>query len=185
MDNVCSYMTSYRVRKLTGRIAGSSRWVHGNLCPAGNGGRSCVGLCRRASISVVTAPGCGRLLDTSGLLGHMGLIVLSQVCLLAEAFAAERAGKRFFAGMRPDVHVHAVLVFEALAADAAVVQRAFLALNATGRTTRAASLLLSRIAAGVRAGIAVACTVCVVAVTIRTPDVFLCWLGSDADACRS
>ena len=63
----------------------------------------------------------------------MGLVVLGQVGLLPEALAAERAVERLLARVRPYVHVHAVLVLEALAADAAVMERALLALHRTGR----------------------------------------------------
>jgi len=82
--------------------------------------------------------------------------VLGQVGVLAEALATERAGERLFAGVRPDMHVHAALVLEALATDAAVVQGTLLALHASERTAGTARLLLIRVATGIRTGAAVA-----------------------------
>lgn len=86
--------------------------------------------------------------------------------------------------MRSDVYVHAVLVLKALAADAAIVQRAFLALNTTGRATGTASLLLTHVA-GLRTGATVTSPIRVVAVAIGASDVFLRRLGGDAHPARS
>lgn len=55
--------------------------------------------------------------------------MLGEMGLLAEAFAAQRTGERLLAGVRANVHVHRVLVLEALGANRAVVQRALLALT--------------------------------------------------------
>lgn len=167
--------------ELTGGTAGSSRRVYSDLGPAGDSGRrgGRVGLRRRTGVSVVAAAPGGGLLDTGGLLSHVGLIVLGQMGLLTEALAAERAGERLLAGVRPDVHVHAVLVLEALAADAAIVQGPFLALNTTGRPAGAAGLLLTRVA-GLRTGAAVAGAVGIAAVAIGASDIFLRRLGGNA-----
>lgn len=150
------------------------------MTPAGDsrgcGSRS-VAVRRGAGAAVVPAGTCastsaaGSLLD-AGLLSDMSLIMLGQVGFLAEALAAERAGERLLAGVRPDVHVYAVLVLEALAADAAVVQRAFLALNTTWGAARASLLLTAGIAASLGAGVTVAGAVGVVIVAIAAPAVF-------------
>lgn len=158
--------------KLTGGTA-SSR-VYSDLGPAGDGGGrgSRVSLRRWTGVSVVPAASGSGLLDTGGLLGHVGLIVLGQMGLLAEALAAERASERLLSGVRPDVHVHAVLVLEALAADAAVMQGALLALNVTGQTAGTASLLLTRVTS-LRTGTTVTGAVGIAAITIAASDVFL------------
>lgn len=138
MDDVYPRLASCRVRvascELTGGTTGSSRWIYSDLSPAGDGGRSRsrVSFRRRTGISVVSAASGSSLLDIGRLLSHMSLIVLSQMGFLTETLAAEITGERLFTGVRPDVHVHAVFVLEALAADAAIVQGAFLALNTTG-----------------------------------------------------
>lgn len=61
----------------------------------------------------------------SVLLGQMGLIVFRKMCLLAEALSAQRTCKRFLAGVRSNVNVYRVLVFESFRADRTVVQGAF------------------------------------------------------------
>lgn len=55
-------------------------------------------------------------------MGDVRLVVLGQVRLLPEALSAEGAREGLLPRVRADVHVHRVLVLEALAADAAVVQ---------------------------------------------------------------
>lgn len=112
----------------------------------------------------------------------MGLIMLGQMSFLAEALAAKRAGERFLAGVRSDVHVHAVLVLEALATDAAVVQGALFPLHAARRAAGTAGLLLIRVAAAFRAGAAVASAIGVVIVAIRASDILLRRFRSDADS---
>lgn len=61
----------------------------------------------------------------------MRLVVFGQVRLLAETFATQRAGEGLLTGVCTYVHVHRVLVLEALRADGAIVQRALLALTIT------------------------------------------------------
>lgn len=56
----------------------------------------------------------------------MRVLVLGQVGLLPEAFAAHGAHERLLAGVRAYVNVHRVLVLEAFAANVTVVQRPFL-----------------------------------------------------------
>lgn len=56
----------------------------------------------------------------------MRVLVFGQMSLLPETLAADVAHERLFAGVRAYVHVHRVLVLEALAADVTVVQRPFL-----------------------------------------------------------
>lgn len=62
------------------------------------------------------------------LLGYMRLVMLREMGFLSEALAAEGAGEWFLTGVCPDVDVHAVLILEAFATDAAVVERTLLAL---------------------------------------------------------
>ncbi len=69
--------------------------------------------------------GSGRGADALVALG-VGLLVFGQVGLLAEVFAAHGTREGLLARVRPDVDVDRVLVLEALAADAAVVQQTLL-----------------------------------------------------------
>lgn len=89
----------------------------------------------------------GRRLGRDGRqrLGRFGgrgvrVLVLGQVGLLPETLAAHVAHERFLAGVRAYVHVHRVLVLEALAAYVTVVQRPFL----LGRRRTAGRLVVAR-----------------------------------------
>lgn len=57
---------------------------------------------------------------------QMRLIVLSEMGFLSERFATQTACKWLLAGVRPYVHIHRILIFEAFRTDRAVMQRTFL-----------------------------------------------------------
>lgn len=73
------------------------------------------------------------------LLVQVRLVVLLEVRLLPEAFAAEIARERLFARVHPHVHIDRVFVLERFRADRAVVQRASTLLSSTSTTAAAAA----------------------------------------------
>lgn len=73
------------------------------------------------------------------LLVQVRLVVLLEVRLLPEAFAAEIARERLFARVHPHVHIDRVFVLERFRADRAVVQRASTLLTSTSTTAASAA----------------------------------------------
>lgn len=131
---------------------------------------------RRTGISavpVVTSATSALLLLDAGLLRHVCLIVLRQVRLLTETLAAQRAGEGLLASVRSDVNVHAVLVLETFAADAAVMQGTLLALNATRRTARGTLLLATGVPPSFCATVSVTGCIRVVAVPVGPSAILL------------
>lgn len=162
-----------------------TRWITGvprgidrhlvRLTPVRHGARCrAARLARWAWISavpVVTGATAARLLLNTGLLRHVGLVVLRQMGLLPETLAAQGAGERFLACVRSDVNVHAVLVLETFATDTAIMQRALLPLNAARRAARATLLLPTRIPTCFRTAASIAGRVRVVAIPVGASTV--------------
>lgn len=124
------------------------------------------------AISIVTGATAARLLLNTGLLRHVGLVVLRQMCLLPETLTAQGTGERFLARVRSDVNVHAILVLETFATDAAIMQRALLPLNAARRAARTTLLLPTRISTCFRTAASIAGRVRVAVVPVCASTVF-------------